>query len=260
MCHPEVHSDLSCGRSVHGLARLLWGSTSSLCSVLEKSSLVYIQLLAGLEGNGVIRVQGRQRGVMKAISTLQNMVDTIESEHSPPSPGLSPPPPSHPALHVSPPNSVTADGPDILKALTILSQEDKQALRAGHDTQPPLVARSSVEPDMQRKIDYYVRQLGYPQDKVETTLDSLGPNATVNEIINRLNKVSSGGHSAVGSVGMVKPQPATVLEYVRPSPEYVRPIGLEEAGNLVERFAPRVKVDSSKLRPVVIDGSNVAMR
>lgn len=110
---------------------------------------------------------------------------------------------------------------------------------------------------MQRKIDYYVKDLGYPQDKVEATLDSLGPKATVNEIINRLNKVSSRVPS--NSIPATIPKPAA--DYTRAMGDYIRPIGLEDMGGVVST-GDRLhrKVDSSKLRPVVIDGSNVAMR
>lgn len=257
MCNPEVHADLSRGRTGRRLAGLLWGQASNLHAILERNSLVYMQhLTSATDGTSVIRVQGRKQQVMETMSRLHSIADTIESEQSPPphAPSLSPPP-----YHAPLPPAV-ADNADLLKTLALLSQEDKQAWRASHDPQPSLVSRACVEPDMQRKIDYYVNILGYGREKVEATLHSLGPKATVNEIIHRLNKMSSRVPN-VAAPG--KPSvPVGPADYWRPIiGEYARPIGLEDAGGVVnacERL-PR-KVDSSKLRPVVIDGSNVAMR
>ena len=250
MCQPEVHSDLARGgRTGHRLAGLLWGPSSKFHAILEKNSLVYMQHLTAHDGSSIVRVQGSKQQVIETMSRLNCIADTIESEHH------SPPP------HIPTPTTA-ADNSDFLKALAVLSQEDKQALRvAGHDNQLPIPPRTLVEPDMQRQIDYYVKQLGYPQDKVETTLESLGRKASVNDVINRLNKVSPRRPSmSMPSGGVLKaPVPAG------PSTgEYLQTIGIEEVaglvGGVVGERVPRKVVDRTQLRPIVIDGSNVAMR
>ena len=106
-------------------------------------------------------------------------------------------------------------------------------------TTPALLSRTpQVQlPVSREKVQYYVR-LGFPQEIVESTIASLGPGAHDNDIMHRLNMR-----------GAVAPPPRPVViteETTPPGP------------------APTPVVDgilsSPNLRPIVVDGSNVAMR
>ena len=291
VCSPEVQSDREADPRLVGL---LFGNSSNLHSILEKSFLVRMQHLTGQDGRSFVRVQGGKHQVMEAMGQLQSITDTIcSSDHLSPPPQQPPPSSSH-APTMSPPSSghaPTMSPPsfpeeqryqhhhhhrnlpppetnqstaEFLKAYSTLSQRDKQALVSAQNREaPPMplppAPRSFVEPDVQKKRDYLVRTLGFPQDRVDSTLESLGPQASINEILNRLNKlVSSAPSTGLGGVsaGVVKPPLAGGSDYI------LRTVGSEDVGGVVTLGGERQprKVDSSKLRPIVIDGSNVAMR
>lgn len=144
---------------------------------------------------------------------------------------------------------------ELVRAIAMLSPNDKQMLlsqtyqdRSSSKDPPLLMSRTPVEPMMQKKRDYYVQALGFPADKVEATLESLGPWATDNAILERLNNYKFVVNSPTVPPSMVKP--ASVGEYV-PRPVLEEAVGVSHVTN---------QVAGSKLRPIVIDGSNVAMR
>ena len=104
-----------------------------------------------------------------------------------------------------------------------------------------------------------MKSLHFPAQVVEETLDQLGPSATDNDIQDRLNKLMTG-------IYVSKPRPVAADDGLGGGGggggsgcaghgmSHVIPVG----GVVVERA--KVVVDPKKLRPIVIDGSNVAMR
>ena len=132
----------------------------------------------------------------------------------------------------------------------------------------------SRSPDQrEKKIDYFVNTLNYPREKVESVLDQLGPDAADNDILERLVKVckpsnvhhmkapsvgvgynkgghskyppgGSGGMSGVGGDSMAPPSQLSPPLPMPPTPV----------------VPPLMPTDPARLRHIVIDGSNVAMR
>lgn len=120
--------------------------------------------------------------------------------------------------------------PDSLKQALIFLQK-----------RPDLVGTTDVHtstgrrchPLQHKRIENFVK-LGYPQPEVETVLDSLGSDASDNDVLARL--IST------------KPTPPVVHV-----PACLPPRTIAEDG-------ASMQINREGLRPVVIDGSNVAMR
>lgn len=101
---------------------------------------------------------------------------------------------------------------------------------------------SDTNPQKEQKIEFFVR-LGFPQEKVEAILESLGLDTMDDDILARLVKVSSRSPASTG-------QKVKSLSNSRPRGYSGEPL----------LSTPVPAKDPSILRPVVIDGSNVAMR
>ena len=134
-------------------------------------------------------------------------------------------------------------------------------------TQQPQQARVPVllsrSPDQrEKKIDYFVNTLNFPREKVESVLDSLGPDAADNDILERLVKVcrptvkpgssynppqQRGKYPGAGG--------GTNGECMTPPSQLSPPLPMTSLSP-----APPVIRDPARLRHIVIDGSNVAMR
>jgi len=99
-----------------------------------------------------------------------------------------------------------------------------------------------TNPQKEQKIEFFVR-LGFPQEKVEAVLESLGLDTMDDDILARLVKVSSRSPASTG-------QKVKSLSNSRPRGCSGEPL----------LSTPVPAKDPSILRPVVIDGSNVAMR
>lgn len=99
-----------------------------------------------------------------------------------------------------------------------------------------------TNPQKEQKIEFFVR-LGFPQEKVEAVLESLGPDTMDDDILARLVKVSSRSPASTG-------QKVKNLSNSRPRGYSGEPL----------LSTPVPAKDPSILRPVVVDGSNVAMR
>ena len=123
-----------------------------------------------------------------------------------------------------------------LRKVERLSSSKKQALLEGLAELDMGPSYDGFLQERQRKIDFAV-DLGYPQQKVEAALRSLGPDATVDQLLKRLASGLSGPYAAH---------------------ERTKPPLNEERESTASAQAP-VK-DSSQLRPIVVDGSNVAMK
>lgn len=128
----------------------------------------------------------------------------------------------------------------------------------------------SRSPDQrEKKIDYFVNTLNYPREKVESVLDQLGPDAADNDILERLVKVCR-----PGSV-QAKAPPSIGIGYRPGGPSKYPPTGASGGMSGVGDSMPPpsqlspplpmapsapVTTDPARLRHIVIDGSNVAMR
>lgn len=159
---------------------------------------------------------------MDTMGQLHSWLELLQ-DPSPPPPTLSPPP----APHLGDVRDLVNAGPlrDVLYTIEAAGKANNH-----------LVARNSPPAVDRQRVEYYV-QLGYPQEIVETTIASLGKGAHDNDIMNRLIK-----RGAVAS-----PNRSAVVPEDAPPAVMMVP---------VERPVP----NSQNLRPIVVDGSNVAMR
>ena len=135
----------------------------------------------------------------------------------------------------------------------------------------------SRSPDQrEKKIDYFVNTLNYPREKVESVLDQLGPDAADNDILERLVKVcrpsnvqgkASPSMGAGYSAGGPSKYPATgasggmsgVRDSMPPPSQLSPPLPMAPSAVAPATTMP-VTTDPARLRYIVIDGSNVAMR
>ncbi len=222
------------------MSHLLFGESTTLRDELERDYQTFIQ-----PSQSGIRVQGSEHAVGLTVSRLTRLIETMDSgvrlgnESS--QPFVPPPVPSSLAQPSSSSSSKAPTSLDwqlrdiIQKINSKLPEEDRKALLRGleEDLSGELVSRDSSVYDTQReqKIQYFVT-LDYPREKVEAVLTSLGPEASDNDVLSRLVKVCSR----------------------RPLSDS-RPRGF--SGELLQ---PSPAKDSGRLRPIVIDGSNIAMR
>jgi hypothetical protein len=174
------------------------------------------------------------------MSQLRSMLEVMDP--SPPQ-TLSPPPPRH----------LMEERDCINAGLLRTMLPTAEGKGAASPPYPNLISRNSSQlpvyhvqlPVSREKIEYYVR-LGFSQEVVESTIASLGPGAHDNDIMHRLNMR-----------GAVTPPTRPVMipeEATPPGPMTVPPV---VCGGYGEGGAPP---SSHNLRPIVVDGSNVAMR
>lgn len=112
--------------------------------------------------------------------------------------------------------------------------------------EPTLEEESASE--LQMKVDFF-RKLGYSSSEIHSVLQKLGVQADTNTVLGELVK-----HSAAPErQRQASPDPSPQLPLVP------RGGGTPKAPSL-EPSLPEEDKEDSDLRPVVIDGSNVAMR
>ncbi|XP_077164994.1 putative ribonuclease ZC3H12B [Paroedura picta] len=104
--------------------------------------------------------------------------------------------------------------------------------------------KANLSKEYQSKIDFALK-LGYAGDQIQAVLNKLGPDALINDILAELvrlgNKAESEGQASTGSTGSSAGP------------------GTKEAASPELSLEDEVVDSSDNLRPIVIDGSNVAM-
>lgn len=105
---------------------------------------------------------------------------------------------------------------------------------------------SAVE--LQMKVDFF-RKLGYSSAEIHSVLQKLGVQADTNTVLGELVKHGSASERE----RQASPDPCT-------QPPLVPRGGGTPKAPTLEPSAPEENKEGSDLRPVVIDGSNVAMR
>lgn len=104
-------------------------------------------------------------------------------------------------------------------------------------------SKLDLEKEYQAKMDFALK-LGYAEEQIQSVLHKLGPESLINDVLAELVRLGNKGDSE-GQVNLTLVVPRGSSSREIPSPE----LSLED------------EIDSSdNLRPIVIDGSNVAMR
>lgn len=100
-----------------------------------------------------------------------------------------------------------------------------------------------LEKEYQAKMDFALK-LGYAEEQIQSVLNKLGPESLINDILAELVRLGNKGDSeGQVNLSLLVPQRPSSREIASPE------LSLED------------EIDNSdNLRPVVIDGSNVAMR
>lgn len=103
--------------------------------------------------------------------------------------------------------------------------------------------KANLSQEYQSKLDFALK-LGYPGDQIQAVLNKLGADALTNDILAELvrlgNKVENEGQASSGNA--------------------TGPAGTKEVASPELSLEDEVVDSSDNLRPIVIDGSNVAMR
>lgn len=110
--------------------------------------------------------------------------------------------------------------------------------------QPPL--RQTSDRDYQTKMDFALK-LGYSGEQVESVLSKLGPSALINDVLAELVRL--------GNKGEPESQGGAATASLAP-----RATGAKEAVSPEASLEEDTPDTYDNLRPIVIDGSNVAMR
>ncbi|XP_019582106.1 endoribonuclease ZC3H12A [Rhinolophus sinicus] len=111
--------------------------------------------------------------------------------------------------------------------------------------EPP--AEEAATTELQMKVDFF-RKLGYSSAEIHSVLQKLGVQADTNTVLGELLKHGS----AAERERQASPDPC-------PQPPLVPRGGGTPKAPILEPSTPKEDKESSDLRPVVIDGSNVAM-
>lgn len=252
LCIPEFVANV---KTKNQFGCLLFGENSRLRNELERE---YQTVIQPLSSSGNIRVQGSEIDVCLTVSKLADLMDTMDHGRRPDSE-----PPGQPAPSCANPYETSASSSadlDLQLKTAIqhmdadpsniekLSDSVKRALLEGltsdlegKRTRQEVISRG-VDPQKEQRIEFFVR-LGYLREKVEAVLESLGPDTMDDDILARLVKVSSRSPSSTG-------QKVKNLSNSRPRGYSGEPL----------LSTPVPAKDPSLLRPIVIDGSNVAMR
>lgn len=100
-----------------------------------------------------------------------------------------------------------------------------------------------LEKEYQAKVDFALK-LGYAEEQIQSVLNKLGPESLINDVLAELVRLGNKGDSE-GQVNLSLLVPRGPNSREIASPELSLEIDIDSSDNL---------------RPIVIDGSNVAMR
>ncbi|XP_016143728.1 probable ribonuclease ZC3H12B isoform X1 [Sinocyclocheilus grahami] len=120
-----------------------------------------------------------------------------------------------------------------------------QELRADDTQRAQMPLRQTSDRDYQTKIDFALK-LGYSGEQVESVLSKLGSSALINDVLAELVRL--------GNKGDPESQTATGTAGLMP-----RAVGAKEAVSPEASLEEETSDTNDNLRPIVIDGSNVAM-
>lgn len=211
---------------------MIFNGSSKLRDTIEREYQTILQR----SSQGIL-VQGTERSVHLTVKKLKNLIDTLKpSDANALNPLLSDNDSEVNALTEQLKNLMTKPGSvdnmtdSLKKALLERLQDVGAPPTTGRD---PNSSSSSSSPSSliqyQKRVKQFV-ELGYPQDKVEMVVKSLGVEASDNDIMARL-------------VSIHVPRP---------------PITTGGAPSSSVSSKPEAPI--AGLRPIVIDGSNIAMR
>lgn len=208
---PEVKVLVPCGPQ---LLKVLFEDNHSIRDKIERDSEV---LIVPAPKDGGLYIQGAQSQVSSAVERVHRLADTI---------------------HPYPSNTKHTDHTTFNsnKQTTATYNQSKTQQSPPIDTtnfiirdpncapQPPTTTAPAPVTLDTKRINKYV-MLGFPVEQVQNVIESLGPHASENDIMSRLNSRNPSTKSSV-------PPTANVSE----------------------------TLSKEGLRPIVIDGSNVAMK
>lgn len=133
-------------------------------------------------------------------------------------------------------------------AMSLWGLEDCSSCRGTPQLASESAAKdASASSELQMKVDFF-RKLGYSASEIHSVLQKLGVQADTNTVLGELVKHGSASEREHQS----SPEPC-------PQPPLVPRGGGTPKAPTLEPSLPEDK-EGSDLRPVVIDGSNVAMR
>lgn len=138
--------------------------------------------------------------------------------------------------------------PQASPTMSLWALEDSHSCRDTPGTTPEPCTQEAATLELQMKVDFF-RKLGYSSSEIHSVLQKLGLQADTNTVLGELVKHGS----ATERERQVSPDRCSQLPLVP------RGGGTPKTPSL-EPSLPEDDREGSDLRPVVIDGSNVAMR
>ncbi len=264
MSSPQAFCDVQCSQS---MAVLLM---TQLRGSIERDHLVYLRSSNCanstankhqiLTSTGSVRVQGMDDHVSAAVSKIRSLIEMVEQQgHS--TVDICRTVSNRSEVGSSPyPKPVCLDYFNMKKLEPRVDEFGELSYGSGS---VPIVGdfarggklllpRDTPDPNLEKRIEYFVK-LDFPRERVRSVLESLGPHASENEVMERLMKVTPGIQP------VIKPHPSSRRRGTPPGPD----VGTDEQEQPPPSVPPTVRkipVDPSRLRAIVIDGSNVAMR
>ncbi|XP_004641153.1 endoribonuclease ZC3H12A isoform X1 [Octodon degus] len=133
-------------------------------------------------------------------------------------------------------------------AMSLWGLEDSRSCQGTSQLASELAAENgSASSELQMKVDFF-RKLGYSASEINSVLQKLGVQADTNTVLGELVKHGSASERE----RQCSPEPS-------PQPPLVPRGGGNPKAPTIEPSLPEEDKEGSDLRPVVIDGSNVAM-
>lgn len=131
--------------------------------------------------------------------------------------------------------------------MSLWSLEDRHSSQGRPQPDQDPVAKEAPTSELQMKVDFF-RKLGYSSSEIHSVLQKLGVQADTNTVLGELVKHGSATERECQALTAPSPQPPLVPRG-----------GSTPKPSTLEPSLPEEDREGSDLRPVVIDGSNVAM-